>query len=154
MLYFAYGSNMNVESMMLRCPSARPMGPAVAPSFRLVFRQVADIVPAVDSCVYGTLWSITKRCEDALDRYEGLAVELYRKDSINVSDDAADLQSLRPALVYRMNSTIYFLPDRKYLEIVRAGYGDFGWSEALLTEALDYSLAQMDASARMIANSI
>lgn len=154
MLYFAYGSNMNVESMMLRCPSARPMGPAVAPGFRLVFRQVADIVPAVDSCVYGALWSITKRCEDALDRYEGVAVEFYRKDSINVSDDATDLQSLRPALVYKMNSTIYSMPDRRYFDVVKAGYRDFGWSEALLTEALDYSLAQMDPSARMIARSI
>jgi hypothetical protein len=43
MLYLAYGSNLNIKQMKIRCPYAKPSGTFYMPNYRLVFRRVADI---------------------------------------------------------------------------------------------------------------
>ena len=43
MLYLAYGSNLNIKQMKIRCPYAKPCGTFYMPNYRLVFRRVADI---------------------------------------------------------------------------------------------------------------
>ena len=37
-LYFAYGSNINLEQMAIRCPAAQVVGPAVLDGYELLFR--------------------------------------------------------------------------------------------------------------------
>ena len=37
-LYFAYGSNINLEQMAVRCPAAQVVGPAVLDGYELLFR--------------------------------------------------------------------------------------------------------------------
>ena len=72
-LYFAYGSNIDLEQMARRCPAAQVVGPATLENYELAFRGsgVATIVPKKGGVVHGLLWSITPLCEQALDRYEG-----------------------------------------------------------------------------------
>ena len=70
-LYGAYGSNLNVAQMELRCPNAKRVGTMRLDDWRLVFRRVADIEPCEGESVELGLWQITEECLEALDRYEG-----------------------------------------------------------------------------------
>ena len=60
-LYFAYGSNINLEQMAWRCPGAEVFGPAVLEGYELLFRGnsrrgsgVATIAPKEGSRVSRT----------------------------------------------------------------------------------------------------
>ena len=71
-LYFAYGSNINLEQMANRCPSATIVGPAVLENYELLFRRgYATIKPRKGGRVHGLLWTLDSLCEQSLDHYEG-----------------------------------------------------------------------------------
>ena len=72
-LYFAYGSNINLDQMAYRCPDASVVGPVTLENYELLFRRggFATIAPKEGETVTGLLWSITPGCERSLDRYEG-----------------------------------------------------------------------------------
>ena len=72
-LYFAYGSNINLDQMRYRCTDATVYGQAVLDNYDLRFRGsgVATVEPKEGACVYGLLWELTDQCEASLDRYEG-----------------------------------------------------------------------------------
>ena len=76
--YIAYGSNLNIEQMAERCPTARVVGTTVLVDYQLVFRRVATIVPRPGAKVPVAIWEIDEECEEALDIYEGYS-RLYRK---------------------------------------------------------------------------
>lgn len=103
-LYFAYGSNINLEQMAVRCPAATPVCPVALDNYRLAFRGsfnfngVATIIPAQGEKVYGLLWRITLACEQALDRYEGYP-RLYGKEQVTVRDRNGQQY---PVMVYIM----------------------------------------------------
>lgn len=64
-LYFAYGSNINLDQMRYRCPDATVYGQAVLDNYDLRFRGsgVATVEPKEGACVYGLLWELTDKCE-------------------------------------------------------------------------------------------
>lgn len=70
-LYFAYGSNMNLEQMAIRTPEAVHLGVAVLVDHIVVERMYADVDQRKGSYVYGVLYRIGPRELAALDRYEG-----------------------------------------------------------------------------------
>ena len=76
-MYFAYGSNINLDQMAYRCPAAQVVGPVVLEGYELLFRGnasgngVATIKPKEGQQVHGLLWRITPGCERSLDLYEG-----------------------------------------------------------------------------------
>ena len=92
-LYFAYGSNINLDQMAYRCPAAQVVGPVVLEGYELLFRGnasgngVATIKPKEGQQVHGLLWRITPGCERSLDLYEGYP-HLYEKESVAVRDNA------------------------------------------------------------------
>ena len=57
-LYFAYGSNINLDQMAQRCPDAQVVGPVTLENYELLFRGnlrgagVATIAPREGSTVY------------------------------------------------------------------------------------------------------
>ena len=59
-LYFAYGSNINLDQMQYRCPDATVYGQAVLDNYDLRFRGsgVATVEPKEGACVYGLLWEL------------------------------------------------------------------------------------------------
>ena len=73
-LYFAYGSNMNLNQMAFRCPDAEVVESVRLEGYRLAFRTngggngVATILPEEGSYVDGVLWRISERDEQHLDR--------------------------------------------------------------------------------------
>jgi gamma-glutamylcyclotransferase len=86
-LYFAYGSNINLDQMAFRCPNATVLMPVVLSGYELTYRGggVATVVPKKDSEVLGLMWSITPECEKSLDRYEGYP-NFYHKTDVAVTD--------------------------------------------------------------------
>lgn len=131
-LYFAYGANLNRAHMGERCPTAEPIGPAVLPEYRLVFRRVADLEPIRGEFAVGVLWQIRHTDEVALDRYEGYPI-VYGKATRTVympDDQTAE------AMLYLMNRGGHAPPAADYLQGIRQGYRDFELPEALLDAAV------------------
>jgi gamma-glutamylcyclotransferase (GGCT)/AIG2-like uncharacterized protein YtfP len=103
MLYFAYGSNMNLQQMARRCPGAVALGPARLPGWRLTERTFADIDRDHEAETWGVLWEITAAHLWALDRYEG-APALYtrRRVTVTLADPDTGRPTAHTALVYVM----------------------------------------------------
>lgn len=120
MLYFAYGSNLDVLQMQSRCPESTPVGSAYFPNWKLVFRGVADIVPEEGAMLPVGIWEVTDKCLQSLDIYEGVKSGLYRRVNIN------------GMISYRMNGDYIQLPADFYYEGIQRGYFDFDLDETYL----------------------
>lgn len=95
-LYFAYGSNMDVEQMALRCPRSRPLGVARLMRHRLAVMREGWLTAMRDpaAAVEGVLWDAALADMRALDRYEGLDEGLYVKASQPVVAKSAPKRAL------------------------------------------------------------
>ena len=51
--YFAYGSNLNLKQMKIRCPEFKHVKNITLDGYRLIFRSVADIEKDSNSKVEG-----------------------------------------------------------------------------------------------------
>lgn len=141
-LYFAYGSNMNLDQMSFRCPGAEPIGPASVDGFRLTFcgntsgAGVATILPEPGSHVNGLLWLLTENCEKSLDFYEGFP-RLYGKEEIEVQGERIAEQSV---MVYTMNEPYrnqIVLPSWPYLNSILQGCMQNGMPVEPVQEAVE-----------------
>ena len=126
-LYFAYGSNINLDQMQYRCPDASVYGQAVLDNYDLRFRGsgVATVEPKEGACVYGLLWELTDKCEASLDRYEGYP-RLYIKQTLEVR--TFDGRRV-PVMAYIMNPELHLkpsLPPRDYYLGIKTGYEQNG----------------------------
>lgn len=82
-LYIAYGSNLNLRQMAVRCPTAKPVGTAMLKGWQLTFRGVATLEPDPQAETPVGIWDITPQDEISLDRYEGYP-RLYGKAIVEV----------------------------------------------------------------------
>jgi len=140
-LYAAYGSNLNIEQMGGRCPSASVVGTGVLKDYRLLFKgsqtgAYLTIEKSKGSTVPVGLWRITEAHERDLDRYEGFP-RFYHKETLTA--DCGGGRKLN-CLVYVMNENRSIaLPSLSYFFICRQGYDDFGFDIKYLNEAYKYS---------------
>jgi phage replication-related protein YjqB (UPF0714/DUF867 family) len=95
--YFAYGSNLCVRQMALRCPSAVDPRPAVLSDHDWLINQrgVATVEPFAGNEVHGVLWQVSDDDLATLDSAEGVPVR-YRRDRLVVHTDHGP----SPAWVY------------------------------------------------------
>ena len=135
-LYIAYGSNMNVEQMAYRCPTARVKGTGTIVDWKLTFRgsdggAVATIEPSEKGEVPMLLWDIEPSDEVALDQYEGYPW-FYRKETIVAIVEGISVE----AMVYIMNEGRPIgNPSQRYYETIRQGYESAGLDEEYLKKA-------------------
>jgi len=117
MNYFAYGSNMDVQQMAVRCPDAVVVGTACLPGHRFLINThgVATVVPAQGEAVHGVLWEVSKADEASLDRYEGVKSRLYRKEIVKVRQEGGNLKA---ALIYLAINSQHGIPRTGYMERV------------------------------------
>ena len=96
-LYFAYGSNLCVRQMALRCPDAVDPRPAVLSDHDWLINQrgVATVEPLAGTQVHGVLWEVSDDDLATLDGAEGVPVR-YRRDRLIVQTDGGP----SPAWVY------------------------------------------------------
>lgn len=143
MLYIAYGSNLNREQMVRRCPGATLVGPAELKGYDLLFRgrrnaAVATVEPLEGGAVPVLLWDIRERDHMALDRFEGWP-HVYGKALEIVEFEGKPV----PALTYVKTGMLEFgSPSREYLNTIRHGYEAAGFDVEYLYAAVDRSEEQ------------
>lgn len=101
-----------------------------------MFRGVADIEPYDDGILPIGLWSITDKCELALDRYEGYP-RLYGKKYFNIKGQRY--------MTYTMNHHHIATPSHVYASTIRDGYDDFRLPHSFLDEAIAHSYKLADS---------
>ncbi|MEY8388391.1 gamma-glutamylcyclotransferase family protein [uncultured Oscillibacter sp.] len=151
-LYFAYGSNINLEQMACRCPDACVVGPVFLEDYELLFRRggFATIAPKAGGRVHGLLWSLTRSCERSLDRYEGYP-RFYDKRTVTVRDGLGRSLSV---MAYIMDERFKepMLPSTAYYNGILEGYRCSGLPAAALKEAWDHAVEEVHAETERINN--
>ena len=145
-LYIAYGSNLNIAQMRMRCPTAQPIAKTSLKDYRLVFQGMlqgahANVIPAPGESVPVVIWEISRADEKSLDRYEGVAGGYYTKEYMTIKVNGRK----RQALIYIMTPHDYGLPNDYYLGIIEQGYRDFNLDARVLNDAVIDALREARA---------
>jgi len=140
--YIAYGSNLNIPQMRMRCPGARIIGTSVLEGWRLLFRgsrtgSYLTIERQEGASVPVAAWEVSAENEAALDRYEGFPTFYYKKEM------ELTLKGIRTGKLRRRRVFVYIMhedrplgiPTEFYMETCRRGYRNFGFDEAFLERA-------------------
>ena len=131
MLYFAYGSNLNIFQMKRRCKDSKFLKKIKLKDFRLTFRskyRAADIEPKKNSKGPGALFEISKSDEKKLDLYEDYPI-LYKKYYFTYYG--------KKVMTYTMvKKTKFTYPTERYLNVVKRGYKDCKLEKKYLLKAL------------------
>ncbi len=117
-LYFAYGANMDIAAMAMRCPGAKPLGVARLPRHRFIVTTdgYASVVRDPRTEVHGVLWDLALSHVRVLDKFEDVDRGLYTK----IMQPVIAAGGPRRALVYVAASSTVGVPRTGYLESVIA----------------------------------
>ena len=131
MLYFAYGSNLNLFQMKRRCKDSKFLKKIKLKNFRLTFRskfRAADIEPKKNTIVPGALFEISNSDEKKLDLYEDYP-NLYTKYYFTYYG--------KKVMTYTMvKKSIFQYPTERYLNVIKRGYRDCKLEKKYLLNAL------------------
>ena len=144
--YIAYGSNLNIRQMRMRCPSARIIGTSEIPDYELIFKgsktgSYLTIEPKKGSWVPVAAWEVSAEDEQALDRYEGFPTFYYKKEML------LPIKGIRSGKIRQRNTFVYIMhedrvlgvPSNFYMQTCLSGYKSFGFDPKFLHEAYDRS---------------
>ena len=144
--YIAYGSNLNIPQMRMRCPDARIIGTSVIEDYQLLFKgsktgSYLTIEPMEGSEVPVVIWEVTETDEKALDRYEGYPNFYYKKEM------TLDIKGIRTGKVRRRDAFAYIMHEERelgipswyYVNTCLDGYRAFGFDEKYLFDAIRIS---------------
>ncbi len=153
--YIAYGSNLNLIQMKMRCPEAKIIGTSMIENYQLLFKgsktgSYLTIEPQEGSSVPVAVWSVTEADEKALDRYEGFPNFYYKKEiMLPIKGIQSGKTRNRKVFVYIMheNRTLG-IPSKYYLETCLQGYRSFGFDEDLLKKA--YAISKQEKNLKNI----
>ena len=155
-LYFAYGSNINLEQMAYRCPTAQVVGPVTLEGYELLFRGnargsgVATIAPKEGHQVHGLLWKITRACETSLDFYEGYP-RLYEKEQVTVWDrEGRQLTVMAYVMTDNEQWQSPAMPSSPYYKGIQDGYRQNGLPVQALKDAWEHCAKEVDQETRRV----
>lgn len=143
--YLAYGSNLNVRQMALRCPTAKAIGTAIIKDYELLFKgsktgAYLTIEPKVGAEVPVAVWSVESADEQRLDVYEGYPTFYYKTELDLPVRYFSGKSVVRKAFVYIMREERPLgLPSGSYVRTCLEGYRNFGFDESVLLSALENS---------------
>ena len=91
-LYAAYGTNLDSEQMLARCPHSPLVGAGWLIGWRLTFGgedlgwegALATVVEDVGDQVFVMVYDVNAQDEETLDRWESASTGLYRKIRVRV----------------------------------------------------------------------
>lgn len=139
--YIAYGSNLHLEQMRKRCPTAKLISKSEIKDYTLTFRGehervFATIEPCKGESVPILLWQIAPSDEKELDIYEEYP-DLYIKEMMEVIVDNQPVN----AMVYIMNEgSPLNQPSKEYYSTITEGYKSLGFDLEYLRRAAKCSL--------------
>ena len=144
--YIAYGSNLNIMQMRMRCPGARIIGTSVIEDYQLLFKgsktgSYLTIESMEGAEVPVVIWEVTETDEKALDRYEGYPNFYYKKEM------TMDIKGIRTGKVRRRDAFVYIMHEERelgipswyYVNTCLDGYRAFGFDEKYLFDAIRIS---------------
>ena len=144
--YIAYGSNLNIPQMRMRCTGARIIGTSVIEDYQLLFKgsktgSYLTIEPMEGAEVPIVIWEVTETDEKALDRYEGYPNFYYKKEM------TLDIKGIRTGKVRRRDAFVYIMHEERelgipswyYVNTCLDGYRAFGFDEKYLFDAIRIS---------------
>ena len=144
--YLAYGSNLNISQMRMRCPGARIIGTSVIEDYQLLFKgsktgSYLTIEPKDGAEVPVVIWEVTESDEKALDRYEGYPNFYYKKEmNLDITGIKTKKVRRRDAFVYIMHEERELgIPSWYYVNTCLDGYRAFGFDEKYLFDAIRIS---------------
>ena len=144
-LYFAFGSNLDLDQMAERCPGHRVVGYATLRDHRIIFRGpssrrkagVASVDPLLGAHVPGLLFEIDDAGLGVLDRLEGHP-HWYRRAYVPVVGAEGDLYE---ALIYRRPEEVEVMaPTDDYLNQIRGAYPHPGLTRGFDLQILEDGL--------------
>lgn len=145
--YIAYGSNLNVRQMRIRCPYATICGTARLDGWELLFKgsksgSYLTIEKCKGSSVPVVIWEVTDSDEYALDRYEGYPNFYYKCElKVNYKGIRTGRRRTVTAFVYIMHKDRPIgIPSDFYMETCLDGYDTFYFDHSVLLAAYDKSL--------------
>lgn len=147
--YIAYGSNLNIEQMKFRCPTAKVAGISEIPDYRLLFKgsqtgAYLTIEPYKGASVPVAVWEVKEDDELSLDCYEGYP-RFYYKAEMELSVTSIDGSRVKrlPVFVYIMHEDRPVgIPMQYYVDTCLEGYRAFSFDERKLSDAIKLSLEE------------
>lgn len=140
--YIAYGSNLNIRQMRMRCPSARLIGTSTLEEYELLFKgsktgAYLTVEKKDGSSVPVGVWEVSTEDEKALDRYEGYPNFYYKKElTLPITGIKTGKIRNRRVFVYIMHEERCIgIPSVFYMQTCMEGYDNFGFDRALLVDA-------------------
>ena len=142
--YIAYGSNLNVPQMRMRCPRATILGTANLKGWELLFKgsktgSYLTIERNEKGSVPVVIWEVTESDEKALDRYEGFPSFYYKKDiKVRYRGIRTGMNRVVTAFAYIMHEERPIgIPSGFYMRTCLEGYDTFGFDRTVLLDASD-----------------
>jgi gamma-glutamylcyclotransferase (GGCT)/AIG2-like uncharacterized protein YtfP len=137
-LYAAYGSNLDPRQMLQRAPHSPHLGTGWLRGWRLTFGgeeigwegSVATLAEDSSASVFVSIYDLTRQDESALDEWEGVTTDLYRKIRVRVDT----LNGTQSCYVYVLNSFEGGIPSARYLEIMIAAALEAGAPDDYIAE--------------------
>ena len=140
--YIAYGSNLNVQQMLRRCPGARVLGTAVLTGWELLFKgSGTGSYLTIEECEGGivpvVVWEVTASDEAALDRYEGFPNFYYKRDiQLKYKGIRTGKRRTVTAFAYIMHEDRPVgVPSNFYMRTCLDGYNTFRFNKNILIDA-------------------
>ena len=144
--YIAYGSNLNVPQMRMRCPKATILGTANLKGWELLFKgsrsgSYLTIEENADETVPVAIWEVTPSDEAALDRYEGYPRFYYKKEiKLQYKGIRTGKRRTVTAFVYIMHEDRPIgIPTGFYMKTCLEGYDTFYFDKRVLMKAYQKS---------------
>ena len=144
--YIAYGSNLNIPQMRVRCPQARIIGTSEIKDYELLFKgsqtgSYLTVEKKKGGSVPVAVWATTAADEAALDRYEGFPTFYYKAEM------ELPVKSIHTGKVQNRKCYVYIMhedrnigsPSKFYVRTCLEGYRDFGFDEKILMRAVKNS---------------
>ncbi len=142
--YIAYGSNLNIRQMRMRCPHATILGTAKLKGWELLFKgsktgSYLTIEECPGASVPAVIWEVTPSDEAALDRYEGFPSFYYKREiKVQYSGIRTGRRRTVTAFAYIMHEDRPIgIPADYYMKICLEGYDTFFFARNVLLAAYD-----------------
>lgn len=146
-IYIAYGSNLNLEQMSIRCPNAVLLGTGYLKNAQLAFRGLGNYsfcTVFLRKRGYKTpigIFQIDEYDLASLDRYEGYPRHYIRKvikpTQVELLSWVFPEIALTDSIIYIMNGGKPCMPTQGYFNTVLSGYRQCNLDDRYLLKAYD-----------------
>ena len=147
--YFAYGSNLDLAQMKIRCPSSELISKGSLSGYRLTFNRyssgwgggVADVIQDQDSKVWGLVFKLSNSDLKRLDSYEGCyndQTSLYERWKAVINTPKGQISDVWVYTVVEKQKFVQ--PTLEYLQIIKDAAVRWNFPKITEDEAWQYAI--------------